>query len=138
MAGLKRIADQAKFRRKCERASEKVEDAVDGISADVDFDTDSREGDDAFEDDGCLHIRRHGLHAMFSIGQDTPGAKANAATRIIMEAVGMKRKIGKRVLVTEECETCDGSGYTNCETCSHEHHCEDCDGSGFTEPEDYK
>lgn len=130
MAGLKRVADQSKFRQKCERVADKV-----GIE--VYFDSDKRE-DDAFEDDGCLHIRRHQLRAMFGIGEDTPGEKANEMVREIMEAVGLKRKIGKRVLVEEECETCNGDGETECSCCGRYSSCDDCDGQGFTTPEDYK
>lgn len=135
MGGLKKIADQAKFRRKCEKAAEKADSDAVGFSVDVDFDSDSR-SDDAYEDDGCLHVRRFGLRAMFSIGQDTPGVKANAATRTIMAAVGMKRKIGKRVLVQEECEACEGEGEVT-GSCGHDHSCDDCCGLGFTLPEDY-
>ena len=136
MAGLKRVTDQNKFRRKCEAAAAKADRDAVGFSVDVDFDADVRE-DDAFEDDGCLHVRRYGLRAMFSIGQDTRGEDANAAIRTILSEVGMKRKIGKRTLVTEECEDCNGDGYVTCSEHS-DHPCGNCDGSGYVEPEDYK
>lgn len=129
MAGLKRINDQIRFRRQCERASETT-----GVT--VWFDQDRRE-DDAFEDDGCLHVRRFQLHAYFGIGQDAPGQQANEWTRTIMSTVGLKRKIGKRVLVEEECEECEGDGYTTCDQ-GGEHPCGNCGGSGLVEPEDYK
>lgn len=132
MAGLKKIKDQNTFRRKAERAADQV-----GLDVDHEWQVDSM-ADDAYEDDGCLHIERHGLHLAIGFGQDTAGATANKQIRAIMAAVGLKRKIGKRVLVEEECETCEGNGYTDCDCCSQPVGCDDCDGNGFTTPEDYK
>lgn len=132
MTGLQR--QTAVFKRRCEKAASAVD--VDGMSVDVDFAFDG-DGDRTVEDDGCLNVTRHGVRAMFAIGQDTPGEKANAATRTILTTLGMKRFINKSTLVEEECETCDGYGETTHE-CGHEHECDDCDGKGFTVPEDYK
>lgn len=132
MAGLKKIADQNKFRRKAALAAEKI-----GLDVDLEWQVKSMV-DDAYEDDGNLHIERHGLHLAIGFGQDSPGKHTNEQIRAIMSAVGLKRKIGKRVLVEEECETCDGDGYITCGECSSEHGCDECDGNGFTKPEDYK
>lgn len=93
------------------------------------------EADDAFEDDGCLHVTKHGLRAVFGIGEDTPGKSANEKIRAILTALGMKRKISKRSLVEEECEECDSTGSVTCDMgCDHD--CYDCDGTGFVDPEE--
>lgn len=131
MAGLKKIVDQNKFRRKAQKAAESV-----GLDADHEWQTKSME-DDAYEDDGCLHIERHGLHLAIGFGEDTRGERANEQIRTILSAVGLKRKIGKRTLVAEECDECDGDGYVECNEHA-EHPCGNCDGTGFVEPEDYK
>jgi len=56
-------------------------------------DGDSRE-DDAFEDDGSLHVRRNGLRACFDVsnGQSLDAAKQNAMTRLVMEALGLAKR----------------------------------------------
>lgn len=130
MSGLKRVTKQNRFRNKAVAVSRKVLD-----EQDVGFYVEKRP-DDAFEDDGTLHVIKYGIRAVFSIGQDTPGRESNEKTRAILAALGMKRKIGKNTLVAEECETCDGSGYVECSE-HGEHGCNDCDG-GLVEPEDYK
>jgi hypothetical protein len=131
MAGLKRVTDQNRFRNRATKVAEKVLGTNDLMTWAED------KPDDAFEDDGNLHVTKHGLHVVFGLNQDN-GKWSNEKTREILAALGMKKHIGKRTLTTEECEACDGSGYDTCGQCSHEHTCDDCDGNGYVEPEDYK
>ncbi len=42
-------------------------------------------------------------------------------------------KIEKMDLVSEKCDECDGSGYTNCGECGQEIECPDCKGEGEVE-----
>lgn len=131
MAGLKRVTDQNRFRNKANAVSNKV------LGDDIAVEWEAKdEKDDAFEDDGNLHVTKHGLHVVFGFGQDTPGKEANEKIRAILSALGMKRRIGERTLVEEECEECDGEGYTTCDQ-YHDHPCGNCDGTGLTEPPDY-
>jgi DnaJ-class molecular chaperone len=128
MARLKQVTNQIKFRNKAESVSEKV------LGDSVSMFFEMAEPDTAFEDDGALHVTKHGLRAVFGIGQDTPGRDANDRMREILTGLGMKRFIGPRVLVEVECETCDGTGSETCDF-GHDHDCDDCDGSGFVDLE---
>ena len=130
MAGLKRVTDLNNFRNRAARVAAKV---LDG-SAPLDWE--EAGDDDAYEGDGNLHVRRYGLHVVFGLNQDL-GKWSNEKTRLILAELGMKKRIGKRTLVEEECEACDGNGMV-IGSCGHEHSCEECGGSGFIEPEDYK
>lgn len=117
---------QSQFRNKANRVSNDVL----GDDVAMFFDIDEKDG--AYEDDGALHVTKHGLRAVFGIGQDTPGEEANEKTRDILTALNMKRYIGKSTLVEEECLECDGDGYVLCDlSCSHT--CDSCDGTGFTD-----
>lgn len=133
MAGLQRVTDQNRFRNKALKVAEKI---LDDDNPMMWMWTEDKP-DDAYEDDGNLHVTRHGLHVVFGLNQNN-GKWSNEKAREILAALGMKKKIGKRTLVSEECEACDGSGYGTCNECSHEHACDDCDGNGYIEPEDYK
>lgn len=124
MAGLKRVIDQNNFRNKAVSVARKVLGHNDPMMWAED------KPDDAYEDDGALHVTKHGLHVVFGLGQDTPGKDANKKIRAILSALGMKRKIGKRTLVDEECEECEGEGVITCsEGCEHD--CDNCDGHGL-------
>lgn len=129
MAKSKTKQDQ--FRKQAMRVADKIL----GDEDDVTF-YDRNETDGAFEDDGCLHVTKHGLRAAFSIGQDTDGYEANEKTRDILIALKMKRYIGKSTLVEENCSECDGDGSVMCDL-SCDHPCPDCNGTGFTTPDDY-
>ena len=122
---------QSRFRNKANAISNKV------LDDDLVMDWTEDKPDNAYEDDGCLHVTKHGLHVVFGFGQDTPGREANEKIRAILSALGMKRRIGEQTLVGEECEECDGDGYQTCNE-GHEHPCGECDGSGFVEPEGWK
>lgn len=127
MAGLKRITDQNRFRNQASKVAEKVL----GDSSLMMWIEDKP--DYAYEDDGALHVTKHGLHVVFGIGQDTPGKEANAKMKKILAALGMKRKIDK-CLVEEECEECEGEGTITCsEGCEHD--CGNCGGTGLVEPD---
>jgi hypothetical protein len=127
MAGLKRITDQNRFRNQAVKVAEKIlGDANPMMWAE-------NKPDDAYEDDGALHVTKHGLHVVFGIGQDTPGKEANETMRTILTGLGMKRMIGDRVLVMEQCEECDGEGTITCDL-DCEHDCDTCDGTGLVPP----
>lgn len=130
MAGLKRVTDQNRFRNRAVKVAIKVLDDDNPMTW-----TEDR-SDDAFEDDGNLHVVKYGLHVVFSLNQDD-GKWSNEKTREILAALGMKKLIGKRTLVEEECETCEGTGVYDA-SCGHEHNCEHCGGTGLIEPEDFK
>lgn len=130
MAGLRRVIDQGRFRNRAAKVAEKVLGCTDLLT------WAESEPDDAYEDDGNLHVVRYGLHVVFGLNQDN-GKWSNEKTREILAALGMKKRIGKRTLVEEECEECDGSGYVTCSE-HGEHSCSDCGGEGLVEPEDYK
>lgn len=113
MAGLKRAADQIKFRNRAERILHKL-----GYDGDFDWHDDGKESkDDEFYDDDVLHIRRSGLRLTVDLGYDKPASQQNAKTRAIMEALQMKRKITDRVLIEEEDEE-DEEHECNCEFCT--------------------
>lgn len=131
MAGLQRVIRQNTFRNKAVSAATKV------LGDDHPMTWAEDKPDDAYEDDGALHVTRHGLHVVFGFGQDTPGVEANEKIRSILSMLGMKRRIGARTLVEEECEECDGDGVITCSE-GREHDCGNCDGTGLIEPEDYK
>jgi len=131
MAGLKRVTKQNRFRNKAVAVAEKI------LGDDNPTTWTEDKPDDAYEDDGNLHVTKHGLHVVFGLNQDD-GRWSNEKTREILTALGMKRKTGKRTLTTEECEACDGSGYETCGQCDIDHACKECDGNGYVEPEDYK
>lgn len=107
-------AKQAAFRRKCERAAQTA-----GLDDVLFCDNEEATKDDEYEDDGVLHIRRHGLRAAFNVGdnQNLPGAVQNENTRAVMAALGMKRKVSERVLVEEteeeEEEPCPQCGHVD-------------------------
>lgn len=116
---------QPRFLAKCKRIA-------DELLSDEPMTWPEKGEDDAYHDDGTLHVRRYGIHVAFGLREDTPGDLVNEQTRKIMAALGMKRKISERVLVEEECETCDGEGYVTCEH-HEEHDCNDCNGTGLSE-----
>lgn len=126
MAGLKRVIDQNTFRNKAVAVASRV------LGDDNPMTWAEDKPDNAYEDDGALHVTKHGLHVVFGFGQDTPGSEANEKIRAILSAIGMKRRIGKLTLVSEECEECDGDGYTTCDE-GHEHACGNCDGTGLVD-----
>lgn len=130
MAGLKRATDQNRFRNRALRVAEKVLGDTDPLTWTED------KPDDAFEDDGNLHVTKHGLHVVFGLNQDN-GKWSNEKTREILTALNMKKHIGKRTLTEEECEECEGEGMV-VGGCGREHECDNCDGDGLLEPEDYK
>jgi hypothetical protein len=75
----------------------------------------TRESDDEFEDDGTLHVVRHGTRAVFDVSNgQTDNTKAqNEKTRQIMKALGAEKKLSSRVLMDESededeevCECC--------------------------------
>lgn len=129
MAGLKRVTDQNRFRNKAVAVATKVLDDDRPMTWTED------KPDNAYEDDGALHVTKHGLHVVFGFGQDTPGKEANEKIRAILTELGMKRRIGKLTLVSEECEECDGEGFTTCDQ-YHDHPCGNCDGTGYVQPEE--
>lgn len=128
MAGLKRVTDQNRFRNKAVAVATKI------LGDDRPMTWAEDKPDNAYEDDGALHVTKHGLHVVFGFGQDTPGKEANEKIRAILTELGMKRRIGKLTLVAEECEVCDGDGYEPCDL-GCEHDCSNCDGTGLVEPE---
>ena len=87
------------FMRKCNKAAVAGETSV--------FFVDDRpaEENSQYEDDGALHVKFGGCRAVFDVGdgQSNSGAEQNRKTRLVMEALGMKRKINDNVLV-EECD----------------------------------
>lgn len=128
MSGLKRVTDLNNFRNKAVATARKI------LGDDNPLQWAEDKPDNAYEDDGALHVTKSGLHVVFGIGQDTPGKEANEKIRAILAALGMKRRIGKLTLVSEECEECNGDGYTVCDQ-ECEHPCGDCDGTGFITPD---
>jgi hypothetical protein len=76
--------------------------------------------DDQYEDDGNLHIEKAGIHICFGIGQDLPSAEYNRQARLVMETLGMKRKISERVLVEED----DENDENYCSKCGRHCDCE--------------
>lgn len=133
MAGLKRVMQQNHFRNKALAVAEKVCGDSNPLT------WEEKKPDDAYEDDGVLHVTKHGLHVVFGVsdGESLPGTEVNERIRTILSQLGMKKRIGARTLVEEECEACSGEGYKTCDF-GCEHACSDCDGNGYTKPEDYK
>lgn len=128
MSGLRRVTDQNRLRNKAVAVATRILDDDNPMMWTED------KPDDAYEDDGNLHVIKNRLHVVFGFGQDTPGREANEKIRAILTMLGIKRRIGDRTLVDEECEDCDGEGYVTCNE-GHEHACGNCDGSGFVSPE---
>ena len=103
------------FRKKCEVA-------FSAIDSDPLYFEDEEMEDDAFEDDGCLHVRVNCLRACFDVsnGQSLSGREQNIRTRAVMESLGLVKKfepLTGRVLV-DESEPDDDSC---CPTCGREY-----------------
>lgn len=72
-------------------------------------------GDDVFEDDGTLHVIRHGIRACFDVGagQSLSGYEQNQNTIKVIEHLGITSYNNKRVFVeetNEEDEVCPHCG----------------------------
>jgi len=86
------------FKAKCERVAELTD-------VDLVLYEDSGAGvDDAFEDDGNLHIHKGGARACFDVGggQELSGERQNERTRAVLTALGMTKEITGRVLADED------------------------------------
>ena len=123
---LKAIHDQARFRKKAIAAAKK-------FLGDEIMEFPHNGPDSAYEDDGNLHVCKHGLRICFGIGEDVPGKEFNQKVVQILTALSMKRHITIRALTEEECGECDGEGHTTCNE-GHEHDCGCCDGTGLIDP----
>lgn len=91
---------QRAFKRKCERVADKFDNEV--LFFTDEYEEARADEFEAVYDDGSLHIRRYGIRAVFELGEDRSIADQNANTRLIMEALNMKRKINDQVLLKEE------------------------------------
>jgi hypothetical protein len=72
---------KSKFRTNCETI----------LGYELDWFDDGKRADDAFEDDGSLHIRRRGERACFNVSHDQSdsGSEQNRATREILGKLGI-------------------------------------------------
>ena len=69
--------------------------------------------DDAFHDDGTLHVLIHKKRACFSLGQDTPAHKVNRQTKAILESLNMPELYSDRTTTdvnSDEGEHCPHCG----------------------------
>ena len=107
---MSRRADE--FKALCEAAAD-----ADGI--DVDFFPIKGKGarrDDEHEDDGFLHISRHGIRAVFNVSnsQSDDGGTQNIKTRSILDALGITPHDPDRVFVEEHDDEEDGERCPHC------------------------
>lgn len=83
-----------KFERNCRKAAEKLGYGED----DFHFAPTESKTDDAFEDDGTLHIEKKGQWAYFWIGQDYSAEMWNEKVTEILTAIGLEKMLGPRCL----------------------------------------
>lgn len=97
---MKTSKTKPRFQLQCEAVSEKT-----GIN--VMF-LDDNQNSEPCEDDGNLHIIKHGLRACFDVGREqcASGKEQNERTRKVMTELGMEKQITDMVLVDEQ-EDCD-------------------------------
>jgi len=105
---------KSKFEIECEQVSAKT-----GISFYSPWNDDDMKLD-AYEDDECLHIHKRGTHACFGVGGNGICAgKQNKNTRAVLEALGLSKMIGERVLIENEEEDDEWGDY--CHECGFNH-----------------
>jgi hypothetical protein len=98
---------------KFERSARRVAKELGYEGDDFHFADNTRKNDDAYEDDGTLHIEKRGEWCYFHIGQDYPARVWNEKVTEILTAMGLAKMIGPRCLQEpdeedDECPHCGG------------------------------
>ena len=103
------------WKKKCQRAADLVDISV------VFYDENEAGMDDAYEDDGNLHVIRLSTRACFDVGngQALSGVDQNINTKRVMAEIGLGKSVTDRVLVEEEGPEDDEPGH--CPHCGREY-----------------
>lgn len=108
---------KTKFERDCKAA----EDAL-GISVYFPW-SDEDKNTNVFEDDGCLHIHKQGIHACFGIDQDRPLREQNERITKVLVFLKLEKwlKVPNILASEEECQLEEDEENGVCPHCGRSH-----------------